>query len=502
MNSILRTAVFVAAFGAALPGPCAQTAAGADADPLVGTWFGTITAGGRDLEVALHFTRDGDRYRATLDSITQGAEGIPVASAEFDGDRLELDVSAIRASYSAIWQEGPPAQLTGTWTQSGVDVDLDMTKRSAEEVEASKLKRPQEPKPPFPYAVEDGVRFGHDPASSVEDSFRADDGGEVTLAGTLTLPAGDGPHPAVVMISGSGPQDRDETVFRHKPFWIIADHLTRRGIAVLRYDDRGTHESTGSFKQATSADFADDVRAAVRYLATRDEIDAARIGLIGHSEGGLIAPMVASGPDAERVAFAVLLAPPAVNIRDVIRHQSRLIAATESDVNREDVDVNDELLRAVFTAIETHADDATARTAAIEAAATSAWEALSPEGQASSGKGPDDLVARTGRLNTPWVRYLLDHDPTESLTAMRCPVLAMFGGKDLQVDPGQNLEPLRQAFGKSSVEPTITVLDGHNHLFQRTETGAPGEYVELEETFSPQALDVLTTWLDKHALGR
>jgi len=304
------------------------------ADPVVGIWHGALKVGGQTLEMGLHVKLDGDGYVATIDSITQNARGIPVATFTRKGMDVVADAVVIGAKYTATLKgEGAARELVGTWSQGGMDLPLKL--KLVDKIEGP--KRPQLPKAPFPYKAEDVTFVSNE---------------EVTLAGTLTLPGGDGPHPVAVMITGSGPQDRDESLAGHQPFLVIADHLTRQGLAVLRYDDRGVGESTGDFAVATSADFASDVRAAIRFLQTRKDIDAKRIGMIGHSEGGLIAPMVAAGPDGKSVAFSILLAPPTVNIADIIVHQSRLMGSALGE--NPDVDVNCEFLE---TGIRGHSQE-------------------------------------------------------------------------------------------------------------------------------------------------
>jgi hypothetical protein len=301
------------------------------------------------------------------------------------------------------------------------------------------------------------------------------------------------------MITGSGPQDRDESLAGHKPFLVIADHLTRQGLAVLRYDDRGVGKSTGDFTVATTADFASDVRAAIRFLQSRQDIDKQRIGTIGHSEGGLIAPIVASGPDAKSVAFSILLAPPTVNIADIIVHQSRLIGRAASD--SPDIDVNCEFLREAFAAIREH-KDAESRSEAITAIAKATWPKFSAEARQSIGTSADDLVRQAQMLVEPWITYLLDYDPQPALKGMHGEVLALFGGKDLQVDPAQNLPPLEKAMSGREPKPTVVSLPDHNHLFQRCTTGSPTEYGEIEETISQEALDAMSKWLKRVVLTR
>ncbi|MFN3242602.1 MAG: alpha/beta hydrolase family protein [Planctomycetota bacterium] len=462
-------------------------------DPLVGPWRGTLLVGIAKLEVVLHIERQDDGYHATFDSVTQGARGIPVASLAREGDTVTAKLPRIGAEYVATFvaaTDGAAARLDGTWKQGGRSLDLDL-----EPGGEKPLNRPQHPTGEVPYGVEE-VAFGHDPKQPLAESFVVGQGAPVTLAATLTLPRGDGPHPVAVMISGSGPQDRDESLLGHKPFWVIADHLTRNGVAVLRYDDRGTAGSTGDFAAATSADFAVDARAALRYLRTRDDIDHARMGLIGHSEGGLIAPMVAAGPDRDLVAFAVLLAPPAVNIRDVITRQSALIGAAEGG-DPDEVALDAEMSGAALAAVAANRDDAKAREAALQAIADEYWPKLPEESRKQVGGTPADLAKMMQRLNTPWMNWLVHHDPVPTLKAMRCEVLALFGGKDLQVEPAQNVPPLEAALAGRQPKATIVTIDGVNHLFQHTETGKPSEYGDLEETFAPKALQTIQHWLDR-----
>lgn len=472
---------------------CAAAAAQSKPDPLVGPWRGTLNVGVAKLEVVLHIEKQDNGYGATFDSVTQGARGIPVASLTRDGDTVTASLPRIGAEYTATFvaaKGGDGARLDGTWKQGGRSLDLDL-----EPGGEKPLVRPQHPTGVLPYDVEE-VTFGHDPNQPLAESFATGDGSPVTLSATLTLPRSAGPHPVAVMISGSGPQDRDESLLGHKPFLVIADHLTRNGIAVLRYDDRGTAKSTGDFATATTADFAVDARAALRYLETRDDIDHEQMGLIGHSEGGLVAPMVASGPDKRLVSFAVLLAPPAVNIRDVITRQSALIGAAEGG-SAEEVALEAEMSGAALAVVAANRDDAEARAAALQKLTENYWPRLPEASRKQIGGGPEGLLKVMNRLNNPWMNWLVHHDPVPALQGMRCEVLAMFGGKDLQVDPEQNAPPLEKALADRKPKATIVTIAGVNHLFQHTETGKPSEYGELEETFSPLALRTMQEWLSR-----
>ena len=280
---------------------------------VLGDWNGILNIQGTQLRIVFHISETGGTYTATLDSPDQKAFGIPAGETTFAENNLEIKLPNLAAQY----KDAAAQVVDGTFSQGGATFSLKLTR---EEQEKQELKRPQNPVAPFPYAQED-VTYDNPAAQGV------------TLAGTLTLPKGDGPFPAVILISGSGPQNRDEELLGHKPFLVIADHFTRNGIAVLRFDDRGVGQSTGDFATATSADFATDVQAGVEYLKTRKEINARKIGLAGHSEGGLIAPMVAA--KSADVAFIVLMAGPGVSGDKVIRLQSRLISKAEGKSEQE-----------------------------------------------------------------------------------------------------------------------------------------------------------------------
>jgi pimeloyl-ACP methyl ester carboxylesterase len=339
----------------------------------------------------------------------------------------------------------------------------------------------REPAPPYPYVAEE-VRFGNKGAGD-------------TLAGTLTLPAGRGRFPAVVLITGSGPQNRDEEIFGHRPFLVIADALTRRGIAVLRYDDRGVGQSTGDFAKATTADFAGDVEAAVAYLRTRKDIHPRRIGLIGHSEGGVIAPMVAAR-DPE-IRFIVLLAGTGMRGEEVLLTQQQLLAQAAGAsgayiqqvvaVNRGamDIVVRDSLR------LE-HRDSIRAQLAAYldQKATESPLLAGTPEMRK---KGIDQLTS-------PWMEYFLAYDPAPALEQVRCPVLAMAGSKDLQVAPEENLVAIGRALEKGGNRHfEVKEFPDLNHLFQECKTGLPGEYSRIAQTFAPAALEFMVNWVVKQA---
>ncbi|MGE3172147.1 MAG: alpha/beta hydrolase family protein [Planctomycetota bacterium] len=482
--------------------------------PLVGTWQGTLDAGPAKLRLAFHVTLRDGALHATLDSIDQGAEGLPVDEVTLLDGAVHFAMPRLGATFDGTL-DADGARIVGEFRQGTA---LPLTLAKVERADAVVVpKRPQHPAPPFPYRCED-VTFAHTPAGA---------GAPIRLAGTLTLPEGPGPFPAAVLISGSGPQDRDETLLGHKPFLVLADDLTRHGFAVLRYDDRGTAKSTGDHATATSLDFADDARAAVRFLRARPEIDGDRVGLIGHSEGGLIAPIVAAGADegdggtrdggtrdggtrdggtrdggtgdrgtgdrGNEVAFVVLLAGPGVNGREILRVQSAAIARAEG-MTDEDIAASAGIDEQVYDAIEAATDDA-ALAKELHAIGERAWTEASESARAQLGSAAA-LHAQIARAATPWFRCFLTHDPAAVLRRVRCPVLAMNGALDLQVVPAQNL-PAVEAALKAGVCEDITCVElpGLNHLFQECGTGAPSEYQAIEQTFAPAALATLRDWL-------
>lgn len=460
----------------------------AGAERFTGDWRGVLQAGPQELPILFHITSGEQGLAATMDSPAQGAFGIVMDAVDVAGDTVTLALRAAQASYRGVLQ--PDGTIDGTWTQGPASLELNLERvepGSAEPgdtlpVIPDPATRPQTPRPPFPYEAEN-VRIPN-PEAGIE------------LAGTLTVPRGGGPFPAVVLVSGSGPQDRDETLLGHKPFAVLADHLTRSGIAVLRYDDRGVGRSGGDFASATSVELASDAEAAVAWLGTRPEVDAARRGIVGHSEGGLIAPMVAARSD--EVAFVVLLAGPGMEGAEVILDQSRRIAEAEG-LPRERVERSLEANRAVFAILLEEQDPEVARDR-IRAVLEGVVAEMSPEERAAEGltdAGVDGWVqGQIAQLESPWLRFFLTYDPVPALEATRVPVLALNGELDLQVPYEANLAAIREALERGG-NPDVTVesLPGLNHLFQTAETGAPSEYSRIDETMAPAVLRRVGEWI-------
>ncbi len=457
----------------------ATTKPGTAEVPAEQVWEGKLSIGaGLSLRIVVHVGKTAEgKLTAKMDSPDQGARGLKVDTISLDKTALSYEMKALLGKYEGkLNAEGTEA--AGTWTQAGNSLPLTLKKAA----KASELRRPQTPKSPFPYKV-------------VEVSYPNKPGG-VTLAGTLTEPDGPGPFPAFILISGSGAQDRDETIFEHKPFLVLADALTRRGVAVLRLDDRGVGGSTGSTSASTSNDFAGDVLAGIAFLKTRGEIDPRRIGLVGHSEGGIIAPMVAArSPD---VAFIVLMAGTGLPGEEILYLQGQAIMkamGADEKAMKQQLD----LQKRLFEIVKTEKDEKKAETRMREIA-KGAVEALPESQRKALGKADALISAQLKAVRSPWFRYFLTYDPRPTLAKVHCPVLALIGEKDRQVPPRENLSQIESTL-KTAGNHRVTVkeLPGLNHLFQKCKTGAPAEYAEIEQTIDPSALAVIADWISEQA---
>ena len=430
---------------------------------IEGQWHGLLKVPGLEMALVINVTKTADGYSATMDSPDQKVAGIPVTSVSFAKPTFSFSIANARIEYEGVLGENQI--IKGTFKQAGQPIPMDLSRnKTAKTV----LNRPQEPKGPFAYISED-VQF-----TNSQD--------QITLAGTLTFPDKTGKFPAVILISGSGPQNRDSEIFGHKSFLLLADLLTKNGIAVLRYDDRGTAKSTGNFTSATSADFAQDVQAAMDYLKTRKEIDGKKIGLLGHSEGGMIAPMVAA--NNKEVAFIVLVAGPGLRGSEVLLLQQQLIGKAYG-ATKEELDQTQLTNEAMYKIINSAANlpDAESKLSTYLK-------------NANSELSPEMIQTQIDPITSPWMFGFLRHDPVPYLQKVKCPVLAIGGSSDLQVPSKENLAGIKSALLKGgNTTFTIKEFPNLNHLMQTSTSGSPNDYGTIEETFAPQALEEIKSWI-------
>ncbi|MDE2978760.1 MAG: alpha/beta fold hydrolase [Acidobacteriota bacterium] len=463
--------------------PVALTSVLAIATPLAaqtvdaaGHWEGSIETPGQALVVMVDLAETDGAWSGTIDIPAQGADGLPLSDVSVD-----TDSGAVRFTMQGV--PGEPTfegtlaggEITGEFSQGPARLPFRLG-REAVEVEAP--SRPQEPEPPFPYDAEE-----------VEYTAR-----DVKIAGTLTLPPGDGKVPAALLISGSGALNRDLELAGHKPFLVLADHLTRLGIAVLRVDDRGIGGSTGSTWQSTSRDKANDVLFGVRFLRGHDRIDPERVGLIGISEGGLVAPLALNRVEPGTIAYAVLLAGPGVPGGDLLRQQLRRIAAADgapAEMIEELAALQDKGLQIIASDMPRAEAEAALRQVAEE------QMAASPETAQLSGEDLEAALSAAVDTNlSPWFRFFIRYDPRPALGGLAVPTLALFGGKDTQVDADQNQSAMEAAFaGAGNRDITVRRFPEMNHLFQTAGTGSPNEYAQIEETMAPEVLDLIGSWI-------
>lgn len=441
------------------------------AEDALGDWGGTLL--GR-LRLVVNVQADsGGHFVGTLESLDQHSAVLQLADITADGERLHFAAPKAGGQFEGRWNADRTAWV-GTWAQGGQTMPLALARMDPHGAKPEPRKRPQEEaiaNGSWPYTVQD-VHFDNAAAG-------------VTLAGTFSAPLGQGPFPTLVLIAGSGANARDEEVFGHKIFMVLADALNRAGMAVLRYDKRGVGGSTGSYASATSDDFAGDARAALAYLRTRADVDSRHLGLLGHSEGGVIAPQIAA--DDPAVAFVVLLAGPGVNGERILLTQKALIlranGAPEAQI-------------AQAVSFNRRAFDIVAQSQSVDDALQQLKAAFDPlvASQHITRAQADILISQ---VTSPWMRFFLRYDPAPRLKKVTVPVLALNGALDLQVEPAENLSAIRQALAGNK-DATVLEMPGLNHLFQTAKTGAPTEYGAIEETMSATALNTITAWVAGH----
>jgi len=446
---------------------------------LVGNWEGKLSVQGMTLTLFFHIDYEKTGLVSTMDVPEQGAKGVACEKTEYIGEHLKITIPKIMGKYEADWSKDKN-EFVGKWAQGGQEFDLSLRKSDKTNQETTAANK-QEPKAPFPYKIE-------------EVTFENPKGGH-KLAGTLTLPKkGKAPFPAVILVSGSGPQDRDETILGHKPFWVIADDLSRNGIAVLRYDDRGVGKSGGNFAVATSEDFATDALAAFQFLKGNKKIDAKKIGIAGHSEGGLIAPMVAV--QASDVAFLILLAGTGVDGGEILLEQGKLVAEREG-IPAETTEKIAALNKDIYDIMRSNSNnDETGRK--IEARLTDWGSTLPKEDKMAMAWTNESPKQMTKELTSPWMSFFIRYNPAPTLEKVKCPVLALNGEQDIQVPSKQNLPAIEAALKKGgNTNVKIMEIPRLNHLFQTCEKCSVSEYGSLVETFSPDVLKIMREWILK-----
>ena len=444
---------------------------------LAGIWTGKLALpNSLELTIVFNLSKvDAGKYTATLDSPDQGAMGITTEGTIVNGDSILINIPVVQGYYTGkiFYDE---MKIIGKWFQSGMGLDLTVNK--VDKLEGP--NRPQEPIEPYPYNSEE-VLFENE-----KDN--------VVLAGTLSFPKEGNNFPAVVMITGSGGQDRNEGLLGHKPFLVISDYLTRNGVAVLRFDDRGIAQSTGDHSKATSEDFARDVLSAVQFLKERNEIDKTKIGLIGHSEGGMIAPLASIQSDD--VSFIVLMAGPGIPGDSIIYLQGELIQRVEG-ASEEEVQKANKIQRKIISTVKNIKDEGVLKEK-LEEIFRSEYSFMSDKEKNELGDLKTYLDAQIKSLTSSWFKYFLKYDPVPVLEKVKRPVLAINGENDLQVPPKENLSAIKSALQKGGNKNFETIeLKGLNHLFQTSESGKISEYGEIEETISPIALQTVLDWIKK-----
>ena len=439
-------------------------------DNITGSWKGVLEVQSQELPIVFNISEKEGVLSSTMDSPSQGASGLITDSTSYVDSLLTITISKYGINYVGTFDG---TSIIGTFTQGGAPFSLNLT-RGKYKAEA----KFQEPKEPYPYLSEEIV-FTNGKAENIK------------LSGTLTIPTNIKNPPVAILITGSGPQNRNQELLGHKPFLVLSDHLTRRGIAVLRYDDRGTAASEGNYDSATTFDFASDVEAAIAYLRTRNDIiDITKIGLIGHSEGGLIAPMVAS--EDKKIAFCVLLAAPGISGKEILTTQTRK-AMELGGVSEIDIDINEQYSSKIYEICANYKGEES-KNEIINIFG----EMRNSSSEMLKSQLTDQVIEQqVNLLTSPWMRTFIKMNPIKYLTEVICPVLAINGEKDFQVVAAINLEEIEKNLkSANNNDVTIEELPDLNHLFQTSETGSFSEYASNEETFSPIALEVISDWIN------
>lgn len=475
MKKLINLQLFLFVLILFSPAVFGQTAAS-----IEGNWLSTLEFSGVKLRLVLKITKTGDGFTAKLDSIDQGAKDLPIDSITKQGNSVSFSAAQFGMSYEGTLNEKGD-EISGTFRQGGGSTPLVFRRIS----EVPKISRSQDPQKPYPYAEEE-VSYKN-PKDNVK------------LAGTLTLPRGEGKHPAVILITGSGGQDRDETVAGHRPFLVLADYLTRKGIAVLRVDDRGIGGSGGGSLSETSEDFAGDVLAGIEYLKTRKEINPKQIGLIGHSEGGMIAPIAAAR--SKDVAFIVMLSGLGQTGEELLLTQLALLqkaGGQKPEAIAQAVDFQ----KSLYAIIKSEPDNRLAEQKINEMLAKRKGK-MNERELKEFALVETELKTHLPLMLSSWYRYFLSYNPRPTLEKVKVPVLALNGENDLQVAWKENLDLIAAALkAGNNKDFTVKSFPKLNHLFQTSQTGGLEEYGKIEETIAPAVLETIADWILKRTLQK
>jgi pimeloyl-ACP methyl ester carboxylesterase len=446
-------------------------------------WSGILNAGGQKIELRLHLIQNADKsYTSNWDVPAQKAKGITSSKTTVENGQLSIEVKMIGASYSGTINAAGD-KIEGTWGQSGMIFPLNMEPLK-EDAAVAVIMKPQTPKPPFAYTSQDLVYHGENT--------------NLDYGATITYPNDNKKHSLVILITGSGKQDRDETIFDHKPFAVIADYLTKKGFAVLRVDDRGAGKSTGDFSKSTSADFALDVEEHIRYAKSLSMVDTNKIGLLGHSEGGLIAPMVAARNKS--VAFIVLMAGPGIQIVDLMGIQNELVlksVGVSQDAINAYIPLYKKLMKTIIATDKK--EEAIVKSKEI----VRDWYASTDKALVKKTTNINDEAATEKFANamaenfsTNWWKYFGAYDPQPTIQKVKCPVLAINGSADIQVPADASIHGIEAALKRGGNKQfTTKQFEGLNHLFQKCVKCNVPEYGELATTIEPEVLDFIGSWL-------
>lgn len=446
-----------------------------------GRWQGALHEV-QNLQISFNLEgTDVNNLTAKLDVPSQGAEDVPCTGVEVRNDSVFIDMKMINGKY--VGKLVNVNKIDGVWTQNGLSLVLNLKRTEGK----LKLNRPQTPQPPFSYNSDDIVFYSKD--KSME------------FGATITYPKDDEKHPAIIMITGSGPQNRDEELFQHKPFAVVADHLTKNGYVVLRVDDRGVGSTGGDRGTATSADFAKDVEEAITYIKTRAEVDKKKIGLYGHSEGGLIAEMLAA--ERRDLDFIILMAAPGVPVKQLMTEQNVALLKNRG--------ISEDAANSYGRLYQNLVDDLTSSSSQKEVYdkmnnSFNTWKKRTESDIVLSITGVSDSTSQDLFVRTfmdqswnKWMTYFMRFDPQPVLADVRCKVLALNGSKDYQVLSRSNLEGILNGLKESKSKLyEAREIEGVNHLFQECNTCNVQEYGKLEQTIKPEVLDIITNWLNEN----